>query len=100
MIDYVLFHIRSAPVHVVVIYIIGINVLTYMLYYYDKRAAIQKTWRIKESSLHVCMLLGGTLGAWTAQRRLRHKTRKRAFQRVFYVLLVIQLLGILLIIIE
>ncbi|XQU07475.1 DUF1294 domain-containing protein [Halomonas sp. LY9] len=55
------------------------SVITYVLYAWDKRAAIKKRQRVSEKTLHWLALVGGWPGAWCAQQQLRHKTQKPAF---------------------
>jgi uncharacterized membrane protein YsdA (DUF1294 family) len=50
------------------------------VYGLDKWAAQGGRWRTPESTLH----LWGLAGAIAAQRLLRHKSRKRWFQTVFW----------------
>ena len=65
-------------------YALAINLLTYAAYASDKRRAIEKEWRLPEARLHLLALLGGWLGAFLAQRRLRHKCSRGSFQFVFW----------------
>jgi uncharacterized membrane protein YsdA (DUF1294 family) len=60
------------------------SVLAYITYVIDKKAAIHQRRRVSEKTLHLLGLLGGWPGALLAQQRLRHKTRKTAFQAVFW----------------
>jgi uncharacterized membrane protein YsdA (DUF1294 family)/cold shock CspA family protein len=57
---------------------------TFIAYALDKSAARNDRWRTPESTLHLCALFGGWLGALAAQRWLRHKSRKPSFQFVFW----------------
>lgn len=61
------------------------SVFTYFSYSDDKSAAINGEWRISESTLHFLALIGGWPGALLAQERLRHKTQKKAFRRIFWI---------------
>jgi uncharacterized membrane protein YsdA (DUF1294 family) len=88
----------ALPIHYVMLYLVMINAITFGIYVYDKQAAINHTWRVKESTLHLCMLIGGTLGAYIGQRILRHKTQKSSFKSVFYLLLLLQILCLVLMI--
>ena len=58
------------------------SVLTFVLYWQDKRSAVSGRWRVSENRLHLAELLGGWPGALLAQQVLRHKTRKLSFQLV------------------
>jgi uncharacterized membrane protein YsdA (DUF1294 family) len=80
---------QTDPLHVV-LYLICINALTFLIYRYDKRAAIERRWRVSESTLHTLMFIGGTVGAFAAQRILRHKNRKQSFQVTFWLLVMVQ----------
>jgi uncharacterized membrane protein YsdA (DUF1294 family) len=48
----------------------------------DKLAAIRRTWRVPESSLHLAELCGGWPGAYVAQQTMRHKTVKQPYQAI------------------
>lgn len=61
------------------------SVFAYVLYWFDKRRAVAGGRRVPENTLHWVALLGGWPGAIIAQRRLRHKTQKRAFRMVFWI---------------
>lgn len=55
------------------------NLLVFGIYGWDKRAAANGDWRIKEKTLLLIAFAGGGAGALAAQRLLRHKTRKPPF---------------------
>lgn len=60
------------------------SALSYVYYQRDKRAADEDEDRVPENNLHVLALLGGWPGALIAQRTLRHKLRKPAFMKLFW----------------
>lgn len=60
------------------------SIVAFAAYARDKSAAKKSHWRTKENTLHVLALIGGWPGALTAQRLLRHKSKKRSFQIVFW----------------
>ena len=62
------------------LFIISINVFSFLFYLVDKYKANKGYWRIKESTLHFLSLLGGWPGAAIAQQGLKHKNRKKSFQ--------------------
>lgn len=61
-----------------------LSLLSYAAYASDKSAARHQRHRVPERALHLLAVLGGWPGALLAQHTLRHKTRKPAFQRVFW----------------
>ena len=48
------------------IYLLIINVVTFALYGIDKWKAIHNKWRIREATLLITALIGGSLGAFIA----------------------------------
>ena len=63
--------------------LVSLNGVTVLAYALDKRAARRGARRVPERTLLTLGLAGGWPGAIVAQRRLRHKTRKRSFQSSF-----------------
>jgi uncharacterized membrane protein YsdA (DUF1294 family)/cold shock CspA family protein len=63
---------------------LGASLVTFAAYTLDKSAAKRDQWRTQESTLHLFALVGGWPGALAAQRLLRHKSKKRSFQIVFW----------------
>ena len=61
-------------------------VATFIAYALDKHAAQGNAWRIPEANLHLLELAGGWPGALLAQQLLRHKTSKRSYRAVFWVM--------------
>jgi uncharacterized membrane protein YsdA (DUF1294 family)/cold shock CspA family protein len=60
-----------------------VSVAAWRTYRSDKKAAEAGAWRVSETMLHLLELLGGWPGAFLAQRRYRHKTRKASYQAIF-----------------
>lgn len=71
-------------------YLIAVNVAAFALYGYDKRAAQGDRLRVPERVLHGVELLGGTPGAFLAQRVFHHKTRKVSYRIVFWLIFAVQ----------
>lgn len=70
---------------VLVLAVYGVlSLITFIVYAIDKSAARKGQWRIKERTLHLLALCGGWPGAFYAQHRLRHKSSKLSFKRVFW----------------
>jgi uncharacterized membrane protein YsdA (DUF1294 family) len=72
-------------------YLVGVNVVTFAMYAWDKRAAVRGRRRIPERSLLAIALIGGSPAALVARRVLRHKTSKLSFRVSFALVVVIQL---------
>lgn len=70
-----------------------VSVVTYLVYYFDKRAASAGARRTPESTLHLFALLGGWPGAMLAQQLLRHKSVKPEFRSVFWATVVLNVAG-------
>lgn len=78
----------KVPIIVIEFYAIA-SLITYLVYAWDKSAARNNRWRTQEVTLHLLSLFGGWPGALLAQRMLRHKSRKRAFQVVFWATIIL-----------
>jgi uncharacterized membrane protein YsdA (DUF1294 family) len=68
---------------------LGMSLLTFLLYWRDKRQAQMNAWRTPEKILHGAELLGGWPGALVAQQVFRHKTRKLSYQLVFWLIILL-----------
>lgn len=71
-----------------------ISVITFIVYAIDKSSAQNGRWRTKESTLHALSLLGGWPGAYFAQKKLRHKSSKEAFKRVYWITVFLNVFGL------
>jgi len=74
-------------------YYVVMSGVTFLLYSWDKRAAVAGTARTPERTLHLAALLGGWPGAVLAQQSLRHKNRKEAFQIGFWLAALANVVG-------
>ena len=78
----------NIPIQILYLYLAA-SAFTFLVYAKDKRAARAYRWRTKESTLHTLALVGGWPGALIAQQVLRHKSRKNAFQFMFWTTVVL-----------
>lgn len=65
-----------------------LGLLTYVFYATDKAAAERSSQRISEATLHILAITCGWPGAIVAQEKLRHKTIKTEFRRIFWMTVV------------
>jgi uncharacterized membrane protein YsdA (DUF1294 family) len=61
------------------IYLIVINILTFLVFGIDKWKARRGKWRIPEGTLIWMSIIGGSIGALMGMYLFRHKTQKRKF---------------------
>lgn len=62
-----------------VIYIIGINLVSFLLMRIDKGKARRGAFRIPEATLFLFAIFGGSVGSLLGMHIFRHKTQKPAF---------------------
>lgn len=72
--------------YITVSYILGISLITLGFYWQDKRQAQRKGNRIPEKVLHLLELIGGWPAAYIAQQTLRHKTSKRSYRIIYWLI--------------
>lgn len=85
---FLLVTIGRAPFSLVVYYAL-VGALSIYMYRYDKHAAMDGKWRIKESWLLGADLAGGIIGGLLAQHRYRHKKSKASFQVYTFIIVAI-----------
>lgn len=79
----------------IAVYVIAINLITFIVYGRDKSQARRREWRTPESTLFILAIAGGSIGALLAMYVFHHKTRKKAFQIGIPAILLVQLLLLL-----
>lgn len=75
----------------ILIYILAINLVTFITFGIDKYKAKYHRWRVSEQMLLCLALLGGTIGAIIAMRLFHHKTKKPRFIAGVPVILILQI---------
>ena len=78
--------------HIVLIYLVIINVVTFFMYGIDKWKAKKSKWRIRETALLGLAVLGGSIGAWLGMKVWHHKTLHKKFRYGVPAIIIIQLL--------
>ena len=61
-------------------YLIGINIVTFLVYGIDKWKAKRSKWRIPEATLLGLAVIGGSIGAWLGMKVWHHKTMHKKFK--------------------
>ncbi len=62
-----------------VIWLVAVNLITFLAYGYDKNQARSGGLRVPEIVLHGLALAGGFIGGWAGRAIFHHKTRKPIF---------------------
>ena len=82
---------QHVPATITCLYLVGISLVTFVQYGWDKHQARKNKSRVPEKRLHLLALLGGTPGAFLGQLFFRHKTKKKRFQVVFIGVVLLQI---------
>ncbi|PCJ15939.1 MAG: hypothetical protein COB02_17385 [Candidatus Cloacimonadota bacterium] len=73
------------------VYLFAINLVTTLVYGYDKLTAKYIWFRVPENVLLILGLFGGSIGGFIGQVLFRHKTSKKSFQLSFRLIIGFQL---------
>lgn len=85
-------------VMILAVYLIVVNIVGFALMRADKRRAVRHKWRIRERSLFLCAVIGGSAGSWAGMYVFRHKTQHLRFVLGMPTILVLQIATAVLII--
>lgn len=77
------------------LYIIAVNVVTFVMYGIDKHKARKGKWRISEATLIMMAVIGGSAGAWSGMKVWHHKTKHKKFKYGIPVILLLQIAAII-----
>ena len=77
---------REVSWHLPVGYILAISLITIGSNWHDKRQSKAGGQRISERALHLMELLGGWPAAYLAQQCLHHKTSKRSYRTIYWLI--------------
>lgn len=71
------------------------SMITFIVYYFDKKSSLKRsTARTSEQTLLLLGLFGGWPGSIIAQQFLRHKSSKKAFRRLFWLTVILNILAL------
>ena len=79
----------------IVLYVALLSGLCFLAFAWDMFCAMRGLWRVPERTLLILAALGGTPGAFSAQRLLRHKTQKQPFGLYLGLIAIAQLIAVL-----
>lgn len=77
--------------YIIVFYLLMINITGFVVMGIDKQKAIKKRWRIRESTLFLIALIGGSLGSIVGMRAFHHKTKHWYFVCGMPLILILQI---------
>lgn len=72
-------------------YLMVINLITFFLFWEDKRRSKRQEWRISENTLLGFSAIGGSLGGICGMKRFHHKTRHQRFYIGLPCILILQI---------
>jgi len=73
-------------------YIVGVNILAFLVYGIDKWKAKNGSWRISEATLLLLAIIGGSIGALLGMKVWHHKTMHKKFKYGIPAILIIQII--------
>ncbi len=79
---------------IALIYLVVVNLATFLVFLWDKVRAKQGEYRVSESTLLMMSALGGTPAAFLAREIFHHKTRKQPFGYILLAIAALQVVGV------
>lgn len=73
------------------VYLLIANIVGFAMMGIDKRKAKRGAWRIKEASLFLAAILGGSIGSIAGMQVFRHKTKHWYFKFGMPLILILQI---------
>ncbi|MFV0289086.1 MAG: DUF1294 domain-containing protein [Mycoplasmatales bacterium] len=80
---------------ILIIYILLINLLSFLIYLVDKIKAKRNKQRISEQTLLSLAIIGGCYGAIFAMNIFKHKINKQKFANINYLILIFWTIGLI-----
>ena len=82
-------------IYKILLYLLIVNVITFLMMGYDKHEAKKGNWRISEKTLFTLVVIGGSIGGIIGMFTFRHKTKKWYFRFGFPIILILQILVVI-----
>lgn len=82
-------------IYKILLYLLIVNVITFLMMGYDKHEAKKGNWRISEKTLFTLVIIGGSIGGIIGMFTFRHKTKKWYFRFGFPIILILQILVVI-----
>lgn len=76
-----------------IIYIITINIISFIMYGRDKRKAIRGSFRTPEKVLIGVAMIGGSVGAYAGMHMFHHKTKHAKFFIGIPLIIIVQVIS-------
>lgn len=74
------------------IYLLIISIISCIITIYDKYCAVRGKWRVKEFTLLLLSIMGGSVFMYLTMLAIRHKTRKSRFMIGIPIIIICQIL--------
>lgn len=65
---------------IAIIYYVVINIIGFLVMFYDKKMAIKNRWRVSEKTLFLIATIFGSVGIYLGMVVFRHKTKHLKFK--------------------
>lgn len=79
----------------IVIYLLVMNLFTFLIMGIDKKKAKKGSWRVPEKTLFTLVALGGGIGGIAGMNIFKHKTKKTRFIIGFPLIIIMQIIIII-----
>ena len=73
------------------VYLVFINIIGFSIMGIDKNRAKKEKWRIRENTLFLVAIIGGSIGSIAGMQAFRHKTKHKQFVYGMPAILIIQI---------
>ena len=75
----------------IILFVLGMNLLGFILMAIDKRKARRNRWRVQERDLLAIAIFFGSLGVWAGMKTFHHKTKNKQFTIAVPILIILHI---------